>query len=129
MFCIPSITSCLNCRFRFYYYIHSRLLRYNKNYSNTRYSYTPSSEDNGASEERSTTVFGNKTRTGVLFGNKRNFLLYFSRIIAEKVTVQYMADTHQQICVYALPLEYGIYIGTVAIQLLCKPGDGTFLTM
>lgn len=49
---------------------------YNKNYSNTRYSYTPSSEDNGASEERSTTVFGNKTRTGVLFGNKRRRNLF-----------------------------------------------------
>ena len=49
---------------------------YNKNYSNTRYSYTPSSEDNGASEERSTTVFGNKTRTGVLFGNKRRQNLF-----------------------------------------------------
>lgn len=48
---------------------------YNKNYSNTRYSYTPSSEDS-ASEERSTTVFGNKTRTGVLFGNKRRQNLF-----------------------------------------------------
>ncbi len=49
---------------------------YNKNYSDTRYSYTPSSEDNDASEERSPSVFGNKTRTGVLFGNKRRQNLF-----------------------------------------------------
>lgn len=41
---------------------------YNKKHSDIRYSYAPSSEDNGASEERSATVFGSKKRQN-LFGN------------------------------------------------------------
>jgi len=53
----------------------------------------------------------------------------FLTIKGKEVAMQDDADALEQAGIYALALEDVIHVGTVAVQLVCKPWYTSFLTM